>query len=50
MESAMPNVLTFPLERGVFLKEYNLKMYSLSSYFVGKNLPEFPINFIMPLI
>lgn len=25
-------------------------MYSISSYFVGKNLPEFPINFLMPLI
>lgn len=46
----MPNVLTFPLERGVFLKEYNMRMYSLPAYFVGKNIPEFPINFFMPMI
>ncbi len=30
-----PVILTFPAERGVFLKEENAKLYKTSSYFTG---------------
>ena len=35
MASMNPVILTFPAERGVFLKEENAKLYRTSSYFTG---------------
>ena len=32
-----PVVLTFPAERGVFLKEESSKLYRTFSYFIGSN-------------
>ena len=37
-------------ERGVFLKEYNLKMYSVAAYYIGKVIPEIPVTFVNPMI
>lgn len=36
MTSLNPCILTFPSERAVFLREENVKMYSVASYFFGK--------------
>jgi hypothetical protein len=36
-------------ERNVFLKEQNMKLYKLSSYFIGKTVPELPVLFITPV-
>lgn len=38
MQSLMPTTLTFPLERLVFLKEENSKMYTLVPYFISRNI------------
>jgi len=38
MSSLSPIILTFPLEKGVFLKEQSSKMYSVGSYFLSRNL------------
>jgi hypothetical protein len=38
MSSVSPIILTFPLEKGVFLKEQSSKMYSVGSYFLSRNL------------
>lgn len=50
MTSMMPMVLTFPEERAVFLKEENGKYYSISSYFFGRTLLEFPFLVLFPTI
>lgn len=50
MVSIMPMVLTFPEERAVFLKEENGKYYSITSYFIGRTVLEFPFLVIFPLI
>jgi hypothetical protein len=34
--------IQFSDERDVFLKEYNSKLYRISSYFFGKTTIEFP--------
>ena len=41
MSAILPLVLTFPSERGVFLKEENSKLYRTSSYFIGSKTKKF---------
>lgn len=41
--SMSPVILTFPLEKAVFLKEHGNKMYSVFSYFLSRNISEFPL-------
>ncbi len=43
-------LLNYLKERNVFLKEQNTKMYRLSTYFIGKTMPELPILLITPVI
>jgi hypothetical protein len=59
MENLNSMIVTFGIERGVFLKEENSKMYSTFTYFMAKfywfgyffrSLVELPIVMIMPLI
>lgn len=50
MSSLSPMILTFPLEKGVFLKEQSSKMYSVGSYFLSRNLVEIPYLLIFPMI
>ena len=50
MQSINPNILNFPSERQIFLKEEGAKMYSLTSYFLSRNLVELPFTLIFPLI
>src|SRR5262249_54311287 len=48
--SIMPTILTFPLEVGVFVKEYFNGWYSVGSYFVAKNLVNLLPNLVFPFI
>ena len=50
MNSMTPIVLTFPSERVVFLKESNMKMYGVTSYFLGKTTPEFIFLVLFPFL
>ena len=36
MSNLNPVIITFGIERGVFLKEENAKMYTTWTYFIGK--------------
>eukprot|EP00051_Salpingoeca_urceolata_P021538 m.339302 g.339302 ORF g.339302 m.339302 type:complete len:604 (+) comp19816_c0_seq22:128-1939(+) len=44
--SAQPMLLTFPLQRPVFLREYATSHYGVIPYFVSKVLLELPLTFI----
>ncbi|KRW98125.1 P-loop containing nucleoside triphosphate hydrolase [Pseudocohnilembus persalinus] len=50
MMSMLPVILTFPQERGVFLKEENSKMYTIGAYFVGRTIIEIPFLIVFPII
>ena len=50
MDSMVPVLLTFPIERDVFLKESNMKMYGVTSYFLGKTTPEFIFLVLFPFL
>ena len=45
-----PVMVTFGLEKPVFIREVQSKMYSLFSYYFAKNLIEIPLTFISPLV
>eukprot|EP00928_Gymnodinium_smaydae_P029715 TRINITY_DN22300_c0_g1_i1.p1 TRINITY_DN22300_c0_g1~~TRINITY_DN22300_c0_g1_i1.p1 ORF type:complete len:682 (+),score=91.49 TRINITY_DN22300_c0_g1_i1:46-2046(+) len=50
MGSAQPLLLTFPVERPVFLREYAAQQYGVVPYFVAKTLVEAPVVFCAQLI
>lgn len=50
MAGMSPVILTFPLERAVFLKEQSNKMYSVFSYFLSRNIVELPLLILAPLL
>ena len=50
MLSMLPVILTFPIERSVFLKEENSKLYTVKAYFIGRSLFELPFLIIFPLM
>lgn len=50
MSAMSPVILTFPLEKAVFLKEQSSKLYSVFPYFISRNIIELPIQVIVPLI
>ena len=50
MSSLSPMILTFPLEKNVFLKEQSSKMYSVGAYFLSRNMVEIPYLLIIPFI
>ncbi|CAD8094506.1 unnamed protein product [Paramecium primaurelia] len=43
-------ILTFPVEREVFLREESSKLYSISSYFIAKQILEIPLCIVLPII
>ena len=43
MSCLQPSLLTFPLERPVFLREYSGGLYSLNPYFISKIILELPM-------
>lgn len=50
MESLNPCLLSLPLERFVFLREYNSKLYYLSPYFFSKLIVDLATDIIVPII
>lgn len=42
MMTLSPITLTFPLERDVFFKEQDSKMYNVGQYFLARNIVELP--------
>jgi len=42
--AAQPTLLSFPLERPVFLREYSSQMYSIWSYFLSKTIVEMTVS------
>jgi ABC-type multidrug transport system permease subunit len=50
MSALSPAMITFPVERAVFLKEENSKLYSTMAYFVGKSSVEIPFMILLPLV
>ena len=48
--SIMPVILQFLVEREVFLREENSKIYTTFSYFVGKSTVDVPFMLITPII
>ncbi len=39
-----------PEERAVFMREQASSLYSVSAYFLGKIMSEFPFNFLFPVL
>jgi ABC-type multidrug transport system permease subunit len=50
MMALVPVELIFPLEREVFLKEEGAKLYSVTSYFLSRNIIEIPYSIIFPFV
>ena len=50
MGALSPMVLTFPLEREVFFKEQDSKMYTVIQYFLARNTIELPELFTIPML
>lgn len=44
-----PVIVVFGLEKPLVIREIQSKLYTLSSYFIAKNLIEIPLTFISPL-
>lgn len=49
MGSAQTQLLTFPLQRSIFLREYSANMYSVPAYFISKMVVELPVAFLNAL-
>jgi len=48
--AAQPTLLSFPLERPVFLREYASQMYSIWSYFVSKTIVEMIVSAVQDTV
>lgn len=50
MMSLAPVQLVFPTERNVFLKEEGSKLYTVTAYFISRNIIEIPYSIVFPLL
>ena len=50
ISSSFTVLLTFPAERGVFLRESSANMYSVTSYFFGRSSIELPFCLFFPVV
>ncbi|KAM3141214.1 hypothetical protein pb186bvf_006599 [Paramecium bursaria] len=50
MAAVMQCILGFAVDRDVFLREENSKIYTTGSYFMGKQLVDLPVCIICPII
>jgi len=48
--SLMGTALTFPVERPVFLREQNSKVYSVGAYFLGRQAVDIPLSVLTPAL
>lgn len=49
-EQIYGNLLSFPCEKPIFIREYYAKMYNVFPYYVAKNIVESPINLFLMMI
>lgn len=50
MESSNPCVLTFPVDKAIFLREENAKLYGQFAYFLGKFFVDILSNLPLPIL
>lgn len=48
--AAQPLLLRFPLDRGIFLREYATQTYGCAAYFLSKSMVELPQSFLNAVI
>merc|ERR1711998_380607 len=48
--AAQPVMLSFPMERPIFLREYTTGTYSALAYFIAKAVVELPLAFCQSLV
>ena len=50
MTGVSPVLLSFPVERAVFLREAGSEMYGILPYYLGKQIVELPLIVVMPTL
>ena len=48
--AAQPILLTFPLERPIFIRENAARTYNVMPYFLSKMITELPVSFLQSLL
>jgi len=48
LTAMMPTVLTFPLEKAVFLREHNNHWYTVTAYYISRSFVDIPLQVVIP--